>query len=296
MEHTETTAADGTPIPLNWHPANSPQCSLLLLPALGIQARLYDRLGEQLAAQGCATCIMEQRGHGRSPVNVGRGTGHTLGDFLDYDIPAALEWMNDRVPDQPRLIGGHSLGGHLSTLYAGQQPDRVAGVVHLACAFPYHADYAGKQAKLIRLICSLMPFFAVFPGYFPGHRLGFGGRESLAMMRQWAQWASTGSFDFGTRTGLAEPVSHFNKPVISVSFEQDDFATLAATERALSPFSSAQISRVELGETEQGEFLGHTGWARNPHGVSQTLSRWIARSFAISRTPEHDASQVTRQA
>ncbi|MCB1731722.1 MAG: alpha/beta fold hydrolase [Halieaceae bacterium] len=283
MQQLDIPAADGTAIPLNWFEAPRPNAALLILPALGIQARLYDKLATGLAAQGhCSVCVMEQRGHGRSGLRPGRKIRYGLDDILEQDMPAAMAWLAQRAQGLPLLLGGHSLGGHLSTLYAGQHPEQLAGVVHLACAFPYVGDYAAREAKLVRLLCRLMPFFSIVPGYYPGQRMGFGGRESITLMRQWCEWASTGSFDFGGRSDLAAGVAAFAGPVISLSFERDSFATEAAIERALSPFTHARITRRKLGPEQQGEHLGHVGWARGPEGVVQALAQWLETELPIS--------------
>jgi predicted alpha/beta hydrolase len=266
-------------VPLNWFVADACQGALLVLPALGIQAKLYTPLAQALAASGWSVCVMEQRGHGASPLRPGRNVTYRMGDLLDHDMPAALAWLAKQTPGKPLLLAGHSLGGHLSTIYAGQHPGAVAGIVHLACAFPYHRDYQGAQARLIRLLCTLIPICSTVPGYFPGNLLGFGGRESAALMQDWADWAGSGSFDFGDRHGLAEAVSAFKGPVISICFDRDNFATDAAIDRALSPFINGRVTRLRLGSAEQGEHLGHVGWARNPKGVSGALLDWLAREF-----------------
>ena len=266
---------DGTEVPLYWYPAAVPRRALLLLPALGIQARLYRELASGLADGGCSVALMEQRGHGMSPVRPGYRQRYSLIDSLDQDMPAALAWLRQSEPAVPLLLGGHSLGGHLSTVYAGQHPQQVDGILHLACAFPHHCDYAPKQRRMLRFLCTLIPLFRLLPGFYPGNLVGFGGRESTAMMMQWRQWALRGDFDIADRRGLAEAVANFNGPVLSVSFERDDFSTKAAVERALSPYRNSPITRVMLGEAEQGQHLGHTGWARAPAGVIGAASRWM---------------------
>ncbi len=253
--------------------------ALLLLPALGIQAKLYLKLAQQLAVVGISVLVMEQRGHGLSTPPPSRRNSHSLNDFLDRDIPSLLDWLAQKEPAAPLLLGGHSLGGHLATIYTGRHPQQLAGVVHLACSFPYFRDYSGKQSAMIRLICGLMPVFDFLPGYFPGNLVGFGGRESLPMMRQWRQWASSGSFDFDDHKGLAENVASFSGPMLSIAFDKDDFASLAGIDRACSPFVNAAVTRLTLGEKEQGEYLGHTRWARSPAGVVAAIQRWVEKSW-----------------
>ncbi len=164
METFCINAADGCDVPIYWAmPTQQPRVTLLLLPALGIQARLYRQLASALTAQGCATAIMEQRGHGLSKLKPGYGVRFGVDAFLHQDIPAVM---------------------------------------------------------------------AAFDG-----------------------------------------------PVLSVSFERDDFSIHAAVARALSPFSAAKVMRLELGEREQGTFLGHTDWAKQPDDAAAAIGAWLDRHF-----------------
>lgn len=272
-------SSDGSQVPLYWHPAARPRCVVLLLPALGIQAKLYRTLAGELADQGCSVALLEQRGHGLSNVRASYSQRYSLIDTLEQDMPAALQWLGAQHSDVPLLLGGHSLGGHLSTIYAGQHPTAIAGIVHLACGFPYYRDFAPKEQRLLRFLCAIMPIFSLLPGYYPGELVGFGGRESMAMMKQWRQWAMSGCFDIDQHSGMAEAVAQFTGPVLSVSFERDNFSTTAAVDRAVSPFCNASLRRVTLGSEEQGDYLGHTAWARQPTGVSKAISQWLKENW-----------------
>jgi len=270
-------ASDGVQIPLTWFAAQEPQAVFLMLPALGIQARLYEKLGQTLANQSCSVCLMEQRGHGLSPLRPGRANQFGVADFLEKDIPATLDWLQQEAPGQALLLGGHSLGGHLSSIYSNEHPQAVQGVVHLACGFPYHGDFPPREARLIRRLCRIIPWFRLFPGYFPGKRIGFAGNESMKLMNNWRGWASCGSFDFDDRSISAGPQASFSGPVLSISFENDNFSSEAAVDRALSLFDRPRISKVVLGPAEQGEYLGHSKWARQPDGVANAVLDWMQK-------------------
>lgn len=95
------------------------------------------------------------------------------------------------------------------------------------------------------------------------------------MMRDWREWALTGRFDFNGRKGVAEAVSQFTGPVISISLDKDDFSSPRAEVRALSPFTRATVGQVTLGAAEQGDYLGHFVWARQPAGVVNSLAQWV---------------------
>ena len=276
------SAPDGTDIPVYWHPADTPRCVLLLLPALGIQARLYQALAQGLAQRGCATALLEQRGHGLSPLRASHRQQFTLDDTLEKDIPTALDWLAQSCPGLPIVLGGHSLGGHLTTIYTGRYPDQVTAVLHLACAFPYYRDYDKQAQRMMRFLCAVIPLFGILPGHYPGKSLGFGERESVAMMKQWRQWALTGSFDFDDHRGLAQAVAKFTGPLLSISFDRDNFSTEAAVERAIAPYVNATVTRCNLGEAEQGQHLGHTGWAKQPTGVVEAVADWLATALPRS--------------
>jgi predicted alpha/beta hydrolase len=155
----------------------------------------------------------------------------------------------------------------------------LAGLIHVACGTPWHGDFPPRQSRLIRLLCRAIPLFRIFPGYFPGELMGFAGRESLQLMRDWRDWALTGTLDYGGRTGVAQAAGRFEGPVISIAIENDDFNSVAARDRALSPLRNARITRLTLGAAQQGEYLGHFKWARQPDGVVRALADWMQREL-----------------
>lgn len=275
MERHSVTAADGTVVPLDWFPAPEPRTAFLLMPALGIQARLYTALAGQLAAGGCSVAVLEQRGHGRSELRASRQCQWGLAEFLDHDVPAAVGWLQRQAPGLPLLLGGHSLGGHLGTLMAGRHPELPAGVVHVATPMPCARNFPPRQAWLIRMLCVLISVFRVFPGYFPGERVGFGGRDPLELMRDWRTWATTGRYDFADHEGAHDAIARYRGPVLSVALDEDEYSSPEAVDHALSAFGPASITKVTLGENEQGEYLGHFRWARQPDGVTRAILRWI---------------------
>lgn len=278
-KEVSVTAADGVTVPLNLFETAAPRAAVLVMPALGIQAKLYAPLAAALASAGCFVAVLEQRGHGRSPLRARRGSTFGMADFLDRDIPAALDELERRAPGAPLIVGGHSLGGHLATLYAGQAPERVDGVFHVATGAPWPGDFPWPQSLLIRVLCVLVSVCRLYPGYFPGDRLGFAGRESLSLMRNWRRWALTGRLDFEPDGRRAAKVAEWTGPVVSIALERDTYATTAAIDRALAPFTAARITRHTLGPASQGDYLGHFRWARRPDGVAAVLIGWIESVF-----------------
>ena len=274
MQPDIITTTDGTEVPLLHYAARAPQRALLLLPALGIQAKLYHKLALALSNLGTCVVLMEQRGHGHSPYRASYQQRWGMDDLLNVDVPAAFSVLQSRYPGLPCYVGGHSLGGHLATLYAGQASTQIKGVFHIATGFPYRKVFDGGQARMLGVLAALIPLFSWVPGFFPGNLIGFGGRESSRLMRHWRHWALTGKFDIAGNNGPAEAVANFTGPVISLVIDKDDYVTDAAIQHALSPFARNEISRKHLGSAEQGEYLGHFNWAKQPDGVVAALGAW----------------------
>ena len=279
MKQFEVTSGDGIALPLSWFPAERSQWTLLFLPALGIQCRMYNAMAEALAAAGCSVLLMEQRGHGRSPLRASRSVNWGYDHYLEYDIPAALDWLEAQpeCSNRPLVMGGHSLGGHLSSIFAGQHPKRLQGVLHVACGSPYHADFEPKYARLIKFLCHVITLFQVFPGYFPGERLGFAGRESLQLMRDWRYWALNGNLDYGPHHGLEAAIGNFTGALLAISMAGDQLSTPKAEQRAIAAFTSARRNEVRLGsDVPVGNQPGHFDWAKAPEAVVTTIQGWLA--------------------
>lgn len=272
--HLETGPGKTVPVQV-FEGAGAFQATFLMLPALGIAARFYRRLAAGLAARGIQTIVFEQRGHGESPYRPKRGAEFGFDAFLEEDIPVALAFARQKAGGKPFYLGGHSLGGHFSAIIAGRNPEGIDGVVQLACGFPYHGLYNRSSAKKIRILCRLLPLVCFVLGYFPGDKLGFGGREYSQLMLDWRDWALGGQYNYGKHTKIEREISAFKGRVLAISIEKDSFASDQATEYSRTRLNGAVQTVLKLGPAEQGEHLGHFDWARRPDGVVSAIAEWL---------------------
>lgn len=98
-------------------PAGKP---VLLLHGLSSGASTWDVFAGELAAAGYRAIALDQRGHGGSS----RAVRYSLLQFRDD----ALAFLDQLGLGQVDVIG-HSLGGHVGTLLAQAQPERVHRLV-----------------------------------------------------------------------------------------------------------------------------------------------------------------------
>ena len=266
----------GTDIPIMVaKPAQPQRAVFLLLPALGIRAKFYSKLAEGLAAYGTSTIVVEQRGNGESPYRPGDGSRFGLRDYLDIDIAAATTWVQKEFPGVPIYIGGHSLGGHMAALAGALHPEHYAGIVRLACGFPYHKDFPRPSSTFIKVMILTIPLLTWLVGYFPGSRLGFGGREYRELMMDWRLWAKSGSYENRRFPGSEAAMATYPKRVISIGFNNDTLAPDAAINRSVGMFRTADVTQLKLSAAQQGDYLGHINWAKKPDGVVLALIDWF---------------------
>jgi len=125
------------------------------------------------------------------------------------------------------------------------------------------------------LMILTIPLLTRLVGYFPGNRLGFGGKEYRGLMMDWRLWAKNGRYENPLFPGSEAAMKTYSKRVMSLGFEYDTLAPDAAINRSLGMFETADVTRLKLGAAEQGDYLGHINWGKNPKGVVLALTDWF---------------------
>jgi len=85
-----------------------------------------------LSAGGLDCFSLDLRGHGGSRPGPGAPADWTLDDYLERDLPAALDALRAATGQPRAFLVGHSQGALLALAAAGRFPERVAGVVAMA--------------------------------------------------------------------------------------------------------------------------------------------------------------------
>ncbi len=267
---------DGYVVPLECYRAASAAHAVLLLPALGLAARFYRPMGHALAARGIHAVLFEQRGHGASAVRAGRAHDYGFREWLKEDIPTALDWIRTQLPGADAVPLGHSLGGHLAACYVGLNPGAVDRLILTACGTPWAAAFEGGRRRQVQVLYRLIPLLGALLGHFPGHRLGFGGREARRLMRDWRRMVPDNTYHAeGIDADLDAAVAGYAGAVLSIRGDADWMAPEAATEAVLAKFARARIQREVL-RSKPSEFRAdHFRWAREPDRAADLIARWL---------------------
>lgn len=252
--------------------------SLLLLPALGVPARRYARCAELLAEGGLQVTLMEWRGVGDSPLHASRARDFGFAELLDEDIPTTLRDMREAAPEAPLWIMGHSLGGHLGAITAGRLQETIDGLILVACGSPWLGAYAGRTRRRIQLLCALIPLCNALLGYFPGNRIGFGGRQPRRLMRDWRALALTGHYSAeGIDENVEAGMATYTGPVLSLRLSDDDFAPESAVRAVTGKLAAATLETDVIEADELAGPADHFHWTRRPEALAARVVDYCAR-------------------
>jgi predicted alpha/beta hydrolase len=281
QRHTVTTA-DGWELAVNaFDPpgGGDPGRPLVLVfPAMGAPARIYQGLAAHLAGRGSPSVTVDPRGVGSSTPRPSRAVDYGIDDHIEEDWPAAVAWARERYPGRPLALVGHSLGGHLSAFYAGLNPGEVAALVLLTASHVHHRNWGFPAGFGALATFQAMALCARALGYFPGQRLGWGMPIARQVILDWARWGASGRF-WGTAGGdLDAALARVEAPTLAVSFSDDRrFGPKRAVDRFAAMLVSAPVTRWHLTPRELGrDRVGHFGHLRELPELWDRIDLWLA--------------------
>ena len=263
-------------IPFYWFCNEKAKVNLVLMAALGVPARFYLPLAETLHKHGVNVLLLEQRGHGKSALRAKRHQNYGFKETLQEDIPLAISWLEKHSPDKPLYLMGHSLGGHYAVMCSALFPNKLSGIILAACGTPWFFAFKGKTRLQLRLLCFLIPLFEKLLGYYPGDKLGFGGREASRLMRDWLALAKHNVYcAIGMDQDFEKAIPQFSGRVLSLRMANDDFAPEAAMNAVSDKLSSATIEKRVLSSHDIGDKADHFRWVKNPECAVEHIISWI---------------------
>jgi len=278
MEFWHVSSSDQYQVPVSWYPAENANANIVVMAALGVGARFYQPLAVALQQAGINVALVEQRGHGDSALRPSRKVDFGFREALQHDIPAVLDRLQAQAPKLPCYLMGHSLGGHYAAITAGRFPELVAGVIITACGSTWIEAFSGRTRRQLKLLCKLIPFFNLLLGYYPGNRLGFGGREARTLMADWLALAKTNVYQaHGMDEDFDAAIGRYRGTLLSIRLADDPFAPEAAMAAVSDKFLRSQVDKVVISAAELGDKADHFRWARTPAAVVDQVTRWLAK-------------------
>jgi predicted alpha/beta hydrolase len=274
-----TEAADGHRWNLQLYPAVDAVAGLLWIPALGVPARKYQRMAQDLASRGVTVAVHEWRGNDTSSLRPSRDCDWGYRQLLMLDIPASLVQARQSTAETHWVIGGHSLGGQLAALHLALFPSTARGLVLAASGVPDQRTFTGTRRLAISLFACIVPTLTRVFGYFPGDRLQWAGREAATLMRQWSGTVRSGRYEELDLPASAEAaLANLQTRVLAIRFADDWLVPAASLDALLGKMAAGDHQREIFDQARIGDRADHFRWMRNPAVVDAAIADWLRLS------------------
>lgn len=139
----------------SWRPTGPTRAVVVVCHGVNSHGGQYLWTGEQLAANGFATYIIDLRGRGKSS-----GARFYVDSISDYesDVAGLIKLAKAREPGLPLFLLGHSAGGVVSCFYALDHQTELTGLICESFAFRVYApDFALAVIKGLGAIAPKLP-------------------------------------------------------------------------------------------------------------------------------------------
>lgn len=253
--------------------------TLVLLPALGVTARKYQGVAQRLVDAGHNVLVADWPGQGESQPRPGWRFDYGYRQLVEEFLPKLLQLARRHFPQALPVLLGHSLGGHIATLFAAANPDSQVPVIGVACGNIHYRHWRGWARLLTPSAALLFAVVSSLLGYLPGRRLGFGGQEARSLMRDWGWVAFSGHY---RHLGLALAAAPRSCVVsLFIQIEGDNFAPPGST-RDLAALIQVEPHLEFLPSPRPPQENPHSAWIRAPQSVVDCIDSWLRRDAGFS--------------
>jgi predicted alpha/beta hydrolase len=215
-------------------------------------------------------------------------------EIVELDFPSVVSATAQRYPGRDIWLVGHSLGGQLGLVFTGLYPAEVAGVVLIATGSAWHGGFRGIRRVRNLIGSQLIALISKCIGYWPGALLGFGGRQSKAMMIDWAAQVRTGVYR-GKRSSIdyEAALRSVSVDVHFIEIEGDMLAPPGCVDHLSGKLSNAKITRWRYDrEASNATSLNHFSWARESPGLAEGVAALVLKG---QRQDHDDATTRLRR-
>ncbi len=251
---------------------------LLLFPAMGVEAAYYEPFATYLAQEGLTTITADLRGLGHSSIRPGRKIDYGYEEMMQLDYLSVFKSIDQQFPGKKKIVLGHSLGGQLAACFLSRHDFGVRGFILVASCSVHPSGWEGMGRLKIKGAIRFFGFVAKVVGYFPGDKIGFGGKAAKQQLLDWCRQGRTGKYqlakaNFDYETALGQ----LKIPSLAISIANDQLAPSKAMKNLYQKFHQGTKVQVQNFTSAQAGYdkPNHFNWARKPQGMGEVVLSWL---------------------
>jgi len=235
---------------------------LLINSAVGVPQRYYTEFAQYMVQKGYTVYTYDYRGIGASKPASLKGFKADMQDWATKDLTGILSFIQEKHPNIPLSVIGHSFGGNCLGLNEKSQKvfDKI---VMVGSQYGYYGYFwASKKPLLFAFWNIFIPTLSTLYGYFPSQLFGMGEKLPKGAALEWARMCRHPKWLFSYLPDNKNFYASIKQPLLAISIEDDWYAPQKAVEKLMEVgYSNAQKERVHLHPQDFGmKEIGHFGF------------------------------------
>ena len=271
------TFKDGTENQLNIFECEDVNAPVVVLySAMGVRSSFYKFFASHLSSSGIHCITIDWRGYGKSNIRPTRKVDYGFQVLID-DMNEVVDLTHQIFPNSKTYLTGHSLGGQIGSLYSGRYHDKISGLILITAGTPYYKAWKEFGAWKLKIAGNIFYPISKLFGYYPGNLIGFGGRESIGVIKDWSFIAIKGRYKItGSNFDFEKAMNKSELNILSISVKKDKLGCKDAVSDLLNKFKNANIKRIEVSATDSKiENLNHFNWAKKADYFAEIIKNWM---------------------
>jgi predicted alpha/beta hydrolase len=203
------TCADGVPLSAVLIVPEAAKAVVQINGGTGFRKEYYLKYAQYLAEHGFVSLVYDYRGNASSAPKDLRNCEFAYLEYGQLDMPAVLDFLDERFPHLPKLMLGHSVGGQK----VGFMPNlrKVKGLVTFATGAGYLPKMKTWQGiKSYYFFYLFGPLSIAYFGYVASKRFGLMEDLPRNVFYNWRLFCSKPMYFFDPKIyGISVPQGHY---------------------------------------------------------------------------------------
>ncbi len=255
--------------------SNTHYLPVLISPATGIPQNFYTSFAHYLAEQGYDVLSFDFRGINQSLHGKLKDSTASITEWGIFDLPAAIEKLQDLSQSNQINLLGHSAGGQLLGLAHNYQS--VSNLIAVAGSTGHVPHLAGKTKILAPFMFNILfPISSLLKGYGATKIINMGENLPKNVAKEWRIFCSNPGYSINAiKNGITDYHGKITCPITAIAATDDEIATERNVSDFLKLYPNAQTNMQLLNPNDfQHEHIGHMQFFRRSH---QSLWPFLAQ-------------------